>query len=62
VPDPTAVTTPPLVIVATVVVEDTQGFVVAAVGLPVSVNVPFIQIGVLPVMVGRGLTVIVTAF
>ena len=59
VPELTAVTTPALVTVATLVVAETQGFVVAAVALPVKVKVLPTHIAELPVIVGSGLTVTV---
>ncbi len=62
VPALTAVTIPVLVTVATLVVAETQGFVVAAVALPVKVRVLPTHIAELPVIVGSGLTVTVTPF
>jgi hypothetical protein len=62
VPELTAVTTPEFVIVATLVVAETQGLVVAAVALPVKVKVLPTHIAELPVIVGSGLTVTVTPF
>jgi hypothetical protein len=59
VPELTAVTTPALVTVATLVVAETQGFVVAAVALPVKVKVLPTHIAELPVIVGSGFTVTV---
>jgi hypothetical protein len=62
VPELTAVTRPALVTVATLVVAETQGLVVAAVALPVSVKVLPTHIAELPVIVGSGFTVTVTPF
>lgn len=62
VPALTAVTTPALVIVATLVVAETQGLDVAAVALPVNVKVLPTHIAELPVIVGSALTVTVTPF
>ena len=59
VPVLTPVTNPELVIVATKGLEETQGFVVAAVGLPVNWVVKPIQTFNVPVMVGNAFTVIV---
>jgi hypothetical protein len=59
VPALTAVTTPVLLIVATPVLAETQGLLVAAVALPVSVKLLPTQIAALPVIVGSGLTVTV---
>ena len=55
-PADTPVTTPVLLMVATPVLEDIQGFTEAGVGEPVKVVVLFTQILVLPVMVGRAFT------
>jgi len=62
VPEPTAVNTPALVTVATLVVAETQGLVVAAVALPIKVKELPTHIAELPVIVGSGLTVTVTPF
>jgi hypothetical protein len=62
VPAPTAVTTPVLLIVATPVLAETHGLLVAAVALPVNVKLLPTHIAALPVIVGSGLTVIVTDF
>ena len=59
VPALSAVTTPALFTVATVVLEEDQGVVAAGVPEPVSVIVAPSQTVVGPVMVGRALTVIV---
>ena len=59
VPAATPVTTPELVIVALAGVEETQGLLVAAVGLPVSVTVPPTQTALFPDTVGFALTVTV---
>ncbi len=59
VPELTAVTTPALVTVATLVVAETQGLEEAAVGLPVKVKLLPTHIGELFVIVGSGLTVTV---
>ncbi len=58
-PAATPVNTPELVIVAFAGVEDTQGLLVAAVGLPVSVTVPPTQTALFPDTVGFEFTVIV---
>jgi hypothetical protein len=60
VPEATPVTKPPLVIVATVVLDETHGFVVAAVPEPKRVTFEPTQIDVDPLMVGNGFTVTVT--
>lgn len=59
VPALTAVTTPVLLIVATPVLAETQGLIVAAVALPVNVKLLPTHIAALPVVVGSGLTVTV---
>jgi hypothetical protein len=59
VPELTAVTTPVLFTVATLVVAETQGLEVAAVALPVNVKLLPTHIAALPVIVGSGLTVTV---
>ena len=58
VPTLTLVTNPVLLIVATEVLDETQGFVIAAVALPVNWVVKPIQTFKLPVIVGNGFTVI----
>lgn len=58
-PADTPVTTPVLLTVATVVVADTQGVVVAAVPEPVNAVVELIQVLNVPVIVGVGFTVTV---
>jgi hypothetical protein len=62
VPALTAVTTPVLLTVATPVVAETHGLLVAAVALPVNVKLLPTHIAALPVIVGSVLTVIVTDF
>ena len=59
VPGATPVTTPPLVIVATAGVAETQGLTAAGVPEPVKVVVPPTQTDKTPVIVAPGLTVTV---
>jgi hypothetical protein len=54
-----ALTKPALLIVATAVLLETQGFKEAAVPVPVSCEVVFRQRTVFPLIVGRAFTVIV---
>ena len=60
VPAATPVTTPALLTVATAVLDEVQGFTAAGVPEPVRVVVAPTQTAVVPVMVGKALTVTVT--
>ena len=62
VPAATPVTKPVLLTVAIAVLDDTQGFVLAAVAEPVSWVVELMQTLVVPVMVGKAFTVMVACF
>ena len=62
VPDVSAATRPVALTVATVVLDDTHGLVVAAVADPVNCDVPPIHAFRVPVIVGSAFTVMVIAF